>query len=127
MPLASMVLPVPADEPEHVVRHGPLGSLYIAMQPAGQVIVQVSWPGAVQVNADAGPITPDAAVLTARMKPNSHFMRAPGRSGAKRLARSRFVHATTAPSSGPSSQVCADAEMCAANPDDRIERIFCCL
>jgi hypothetical protein len=99
MLFASTVLPIPADEPEHVVRQGPVDSRYIAMQPAGQVIVQVSWPGAVQVNADAGAIIPDAMVTDARTKPNSHFMRAPDALGAKRLARSEFAHAATAPSS----------------------------
>lgn len=78
MLFASTVLPVPTDEPEHVVRHGPLDSRYIAMQPAGQVIVQVSCPGAVQVNADAGAIIPDATVTKAKTNPNSHFMRALG-------------------------------------------------
>jgi|tagenome__1003787_1003787.scaffolds.fasta_scaffold19338084_1 hypothetical protein len=97
MLFASTVLPVPADEPEHIVRQGPVASRYIAMQPAGQVIVQVSCPGAVQVNADAGAITPDAAVATARTMPSSHFMRAPGGWAPN---AGNFVHARTPRSSG---------------------------
>jgi hypothetical protein len=58
--------------PEQTVRQGPFGSLYQAMQPAGQAIVQLSWPGAVQVFADEGKFPSKRITETA----NNHFIKA---------------------------------------------------
>jgi hypothetical protein len=42
--------------PEHLVSHGPFGSIYIAIQPFGQVIEQLGCPGAVHVFITFSPV-----------------------------------------------------------------------
>jgi len=62
------VAPGATELPEHMVLQGPLGSVYIAPHPAGQVMVHDECPGAVQVSAEANEVEARKIELASKIR-----------------------------------------------------------